>query len=372
MDKAFPCLKGIIFMKRLIPVILSASLMLCACGGKTPTEEIAETKSEAQNELQDMTTEEKVAQMLMIRCDSANMENILELQPGGIVMFAVDFKDLSEKEVKKKIQGYKDACAIKPVIAVDEEGGTVVRVSSNPQLCDEKYESPQYYYNNGGLDAIKENTAEKSDLLRELGITMNLAPVVDVSTDPQDFIYDRSLGCDAMITSQYASEVVAVMKEHGMTSCLKHFPGYGNNIDTHTGIAIDERPIDSLRENDFLPFKAGIDAGADAVLVSHNIINDVDPSHPASISKPIHEILRTELSFTGIIMTDDMSMDAMNEYESPYVQAVTAGNDMIIVTDYETAYNEILCAVNDGTIPMETIDKAAGRIVEWKALSGIS
>ena len=358
-------------MKRLIPIILSASFVLCACGGKTEIEEITETKSEAKSELQNMTTEEKVAQMLMVRCDSTNMDNILELQPGGIVMFAIDFKDLSKKEVKNKIQDYKDACTITPIIAVDEEGGTVVRVSSNPQLCDEKYESPQYYYNSGGLEAIKTNTAEKSDLLYELGITMNLAPVVDVSTDPEDFIYDRSLGCDAMTTSLYASEVVTVMAEHNMASCLKHFPGYGSNTDTHTGIAIDERSIDSLRENDFLPFKAGIDAGADAVLVSHNIINDVDPSRPASISKPIHDILRTELSFSGIIMTDDMSMDAMNEYESPYIQAVNAGNDMIIVTDYEKAYSEILDAVNDGTISIETIDAAAGRIVEWKASSGI-
>ena len=81
--------------------------------------------------------------------------------------------------------------------------------------------------------------------------------------------------------------------------------------------------------------------------------------------------MRTELSFSGIIITDDMSMDAMSEYESPYIQAVNAGNDMIIVTDFETAYNEILNAVNNGTVPIETIDKAAGRIVEWKALSEI-
>lgn len=359
-------------MNKILPLIFLIPMLLCSCSKDEPdVKEIADIKTEAKDSVDDMTTEEKVAQMLMVRCDSANMSSILSKQPGGIVMFAVDFKDLSKGEVKKKIKEYKDACEITPIIAVDEEGGTVVRVSSNPQLSAQKYESPQYYYNQGGIDAIKENTAEKSDLLYDLGITMNLAPVVDVSTNPDDFIYDRSLGCDAMTTSIYASEVVSVMAEHNMASCLKHFPGYGSNVDTHTGIAIDERPIDSLRENDFLPFKAGIDAGADAVLVSHNIITDVDPSRPASISKPIHEILRTELSFSGIIITDDMSMDAMSEYESPYIQAVNAGNDMIIVTDFETAYNEILNAVNNGTVPIETIDKAAGRIVEWKALSEI-
>ncbi|MBR0366061.1 MAG: beta-hexosaminidase, partial [Clostridia bacterium] len=141
-----------------------------------------------------MTVEEKVAQMLMVRCDDSNKAHILSLKPGGIVMFGVDFDGLDRNMVISKTDGYKSALDIEPFIAVDEEGGTVVRVSSNPKLAPEKYQSPRYYYDMGGLDAVLSKELEKSELLASLGITMNLAPVADISTDPNYFMYDRSLG----------------------------------------------------------------------------------------------------------------------------------------------------------------------------------
>ena len=353
-------------MKKLIPVILSV-LLLSSCGSVPPQNEDKAARTPADG----MTTEEKVGQLFMVRCDSSNMDSVLEKQPGGIVMFAVDFENLSENDVKKKIKGYKKSCDIEPIIAVDEEGGTVVRVSSNPMLAPEKYKSPQFYYNEGGIEGTVQNTVEKSQLLSELGITMNLAPVADVSTDPSDFIYDRSLGQDAQTTAEYIAAVTSAAKNEGIMSCLKHFPGYGNNADTHTGIAIDNRSLDSFRANDFLPFESGIAAGAASVLVSHNIITAADPEEPASISPQIHSILRDELGFSGIIMTDDMSMQAMAEYETPYTRAVLAGNDMIIVSDFETAYSEVLAAVKSGEIPPQTLDKAVERILRVKAEYGI-
>lgn len=364
----------VIFMKRFISIFAAAALLLggCAVGTtkrvieKVPEETQAATINPDLDPSESMTLEEKVGQIFMVRCDSANMDAVLEKHPGGILMFGVDFDDLSADEVKDKIQGYKDALRIEPYIAVDEEGGTVVRVSSHSALSEVKYESPQHYYHQGGLDAVYANAAEKSDLLASLGINMNLAPVADVSTDAQDFIYQRALGEEARTTAEYVGGVVAVMREHNMYSCLKHFPGYGNNVDTHTGIAIDERSADYIRRNDFLPFESGIEAGADAVLVAHNIVNSMDSSCPASISPTIHGILRDELGFDGIIMTDDMSMDAMQDYETPYIKAVLAGNDMIIVTDFSAAYTEVLNAVKDGTIPETAIDTAVNRIVKHK------
>ncbi len=362
-------------MKYTRPVLFAAAaaamLAFASCSGNTADTQNDSSPAPAATEAAEtaaerMSTEEKVAQMLMVRCDEANMDSILEKQPGGIVMFGVDFEGLTSDDVKEKVQGYKDACEIEPIISVDEEGGTVVRVSSNPNLAPEKYESPRYYYELGGIDAITENAAEKSQLLSSLGITMNLAPVADVSTDPSDFIYDRALGEDAETTAEYVRAVVTTMKDNDMMSCLKHFPGYGSNADTHTGIAIDDRPIGSFRETDFVPFRAGIEAGADAVLVAHNIVNCMDGTQPASISAPVHEILREELGFNGIIMTDDMSMEAMAQYETPYVKAVLAGNDMIIVTDFDAAYDEVLNAVKNGTIPESTLDAAVSRILDAK------
>ena len=338
-------------------IILSVLILLSSCSSEplTPTEK-----------LKKMSTEEKVAQMLMVRCDKANMDNILSYQPGGILMFGVDFKDLTKDEVIQTIKQYKSACDIEPIIAVDEEGGTVVRVSSNPNLAPEKYQSPQFYYNKGGIDEIIRVETEKSNLLKSLGITMNLAPVADISQSPDDFIYDRSLGQDEVITSEFISAAVSASKPNKVFSCLKHFPGYGNNVDTHTGIAIDNRTLQSLRERDFLPFKAGIEAGTDAVLVSHNIITDIDSSLPASVSAPVHDILRNELGFNGIILTDDMSMQAMAEYNKPYAKAVLAGNDMIIVSDFYAAYNEILTETKSGLIPTEKLDEAVMRILDKK------
>lgn len=346
-------------MRKALPFMLAAVLTLSACVSSKPAD-----KSK-------VTTEEKVAQLLMVRCDRDNMDTILEKQPGGIVMFGVDFNGFTEKEVKNTIKSYKKACDIEPIISVDEEGGTVVRVSSNPELAPEKYQSPQYYYNLGGMEAIEENVKEKSRLLADLGITMNLAPVADVSTDPADFIYDRSLGQDAQTTADYIAAAVQAASSEGIMSCLKHFPGYGNNVDTHTGIAIDERPIEQLQACDFLPFKSGSDADASAMMVSHNIIASVDSNAPASISPAVHALIRDEIGFNGIVMTDDMAMQAVSEYETPYAKAVLAGNDMIITSNFNTAYNEILEAVNNGTIPVEMLDNAVSRILNIKGLYGL-
>lgn len=344
--------------------IMSAS---CSQNVEPPVQSAQPSGPSSTQSAPELSTEEKVAQLFMVRCDSENMDSILDKQPGGIVMFAVDFDGLNADEVRDKINGFKSACDIEPIISVDEEGGTVVRVSSNPSLAEHKYESPQYYYKKGGMDEVNANTAEKSKLLSSLGITMNLAPVVDVSTNPDDFIYDRSLGENAQTTADFAAQTVKTMSENGILSCLKHFPGYGGNVDTHTGIAVDERPLESFRENDFLPFESGIQAGADAVLVSHNIMTAVDPSVPSSISAPVHDILREELGFDGLVITDDMSMAAMAEYEEPYKKAVLAGNDMMIVTDFETAYNEVLNAVNNGEISQDILDTAVERILDIKS-----
>ena len=236
-------------------------------------------------------------------------------------------------------------------------------MSSNPNLSDEKYKSPQEIFADGKMDAIIENAREKSELLKSLGINMNLAPVADISENPKDFIYERAFGKGGEETADF---VKAVVENTQTGSCLKHFPGYGGNVDTHTGIAIDERSKEEFYQSDFLPFESGINAGADAVLVSHNIVNAFDKDMPASISPEIHRVLREDLGFSGLIITDDMAMGAMSNYGSPYTKAVLAGNDLIIVSDFETAYNEVLSAVKDGIIPMDIIDTAYNRIMEWK------
>lgn len=354
-------------MKKIIAIgaLMLAAALMNGCGINTARNEDSGAQMN-EKDIHDMSIEEKAGQMLMVRCDPENMDAVMEKQPGGIVMFESDFKGLSKDEVKDKIKGYKDKSSAPLVVAVDEEGGTVVRVSSNPALSEERFRSPQEYYKEGGMELVLEKEEQKCRMLKELGIDMNLAPVADVSVNEEDFIYKRSLGESAEETSQYVAAVVGKMKDNGIASCLKHFPGYGSNADTHTGMAVDERGMRSFEQSDFLPFMKGIEAGADAVLVSHNIVKCMDAENPASISTAVHDILRNKLNFDGIVLTDDMSMQAAAGYDEPYIKAVNAGNDMLIVTDFEAAYDEIVSGIRDGKISEETVNAAAERILDWK------
>lgn len=255
--------------------------------------------------------------------------------------------------------------------AVDEEGGKVVRISSNPNLVSEKFKSSQQLYALGGFETIKNDTINKSNLLNSLGINLNLAPVVDVSTNPNDYMYERSFGQNTELTSTYAKTVINASKNLGVSYTLKHFPGYGNNDDTHNGITVDNRDYDDIVNNDLPPFKAGIDVGAEAVLVSHNIVANIDSSNPASLSTSIHNLLRNELNFTGIIITDDLAMGAISSINNATIKAILSGNDLIITTDYIESINEIKTAINDGTISEDLIDKLAFRVLAWKYYKGL-
>ena len=164
------------------------------------------------------------------------------------------------------------------------------------------------------------------------------------------------------------------MNEDNMISTMKHFPGYGDNVDTHTGVAIDTRPYETFETVDFLPFKSGIEAKGPTVLVSHNVINAMDKNLPASLSKNVHDILRNDLGFTGIIITDDLAMDAVKSYVEngeAAVQAVLAGNDIIISSNFKKQRDEVLNAVRQEKIPEELINTAVRRILACKYAYGI-
>lgn len=326
----------------------------------------------ANNKLKEMTLDEKINQLLLVRYPDSNQKEILEkYQFGGYVFFEKDFANKTKEEVISMMKELQEVAKIPILTAVDEEGGTVVRVSSNSNLRSEEFKSSQELYKDGGLDRIKEDTIEKSNLLNSLGINLNLAPVVDVTTNPDDYMYDRSIGQDTTITSNYAKTVIEASKGRDVSYTLKHFPGYGNNSDTHTGSSIDTRSYEDIVNNDLPPFKSGIEAGAEAVLVSHNTVNSIDSNNPASLSASVHNLLRNELSFKGIIITDDLSMGATSSIDNATVKAVLAGNDLIITTDYEESFNEIKNAVADGTISEELIDKLAFRVIAWKYYKGL-
>ncbi len=325
--------------------------------------------------LASMTLEEKVGQLFFARVPGEDAPaDAAQYQFGGYLLFGRDFKGLTKEQVQQKIQSYQDSVKIPMLIGVDEEGGTVVRVSANPNLRETPYESPRTLYDAGGLDLVAEVEREKIQTLQSLGIQVNFAPVCDISQQPDAFLYDRSLGRGPEETAAYVQAMVGLYEENSMGCVLKHFPGYGENGDTHTGPVLDQRPYENFQQRDFLPFEAGIQAGADCVLVSHNVVSCKDSAYPASLSPEWHRVLREELGFEGCIITDDLIMDAIQEYcdsSSAAVQAVLAGNDLLCCSDYETQYPAVLAAVENGQISQERIEESVLRILRWKQELGL-
>ncbi len=326
----------------------------------------------AEKKLETMSLDEKIGQLFLVRFPDKDAANIAKQNGfGGYVLFARDFQGKTKNEVISMIKEVQSAAKIPLLMAVDEEGGSVVRISNNKNLKDTPFLSPSELYQDGGLERIKDDTVEKSLLLADLGINLNLAPVVDVSTTPSDYMYSRSLQEDTTTTSKFAETVIKASKGGTVSYTLKHFPGYGNNPDTHTGSVTDSRTYDSILKNDIPPFKAGIEAGAEAVLVGHNTVTNIDSSNPASLSIPIHNILREDLNFTGVIITDDLSMGATKDIDKKVVKALLAGNDLLIVTDYEESIKEVKSAVENNNLSEDVINDRVTRILAWKYAKGL-
>ena len=294
-------------------------------------------------------------------------------KPGGFMLFAYDFN--TSYYSKSDIQNYINNSQIKsnesiglPLgLAVDEEGGKVNRVSLF--FRDEPFPSPQEIYNESNITGILQIDQEKRNLLREFYLNINLAPVADLSYNSNDYIYKRTIGrLPAEAANYIGSDVEGYVKDN-FSCTLKHFPGYGNNTDTHKGIAIDNRTYEHFQQEDFKTFQAGIDKKAPIVLVSHNIVTCKDKKYPASLSKAWHDILRSELKFSGLIMTDDLSMGAIKDFTdniSEAVLAVKAGNDILLTSDYYIHYDAVIDAIKKKDISEEIINTACKRIIAWK------
>lgn len=321
--------------------------------------------------LASMTLEEKVGQMFLARCPDINaVKDIEKYHLSGYVLFSRDFENATPQSITKTIGRYQEAAKIPMLIAVDEEGGTVCRVSSNKAFRKTRFSSPRSLFSKGGLEAVLREEQEKCLLLQSVGINVNLAPVCDIATDPNAFMYKRSLGQSPETTASFIAGTVSIMSSYRIGGVLKHFPGYGNNTDTHVGIAVDDRSLQTLETYDLIPFAGGIAAGCDAIMISHTIMNAIDPKLPASLSPAVLGYLRNKMGFTGVTVTDDLDMAAITKQygtEEAAVLAVLAGCDLLCTGSYEKQYQAVLDAVTSGRISMEQIDSSVLRILRWKA-----
>lgn len=335
---------------------------------KMKVELFSEYYDEAEKIMSNMNMKNKISQLFLVMGEAPIYTDDISYI-GGFIYYSSFFKTKSVDSVNSYIDDLQSLSSIKYAIATDEEGGSVSRISIHKQYRESMFLSPKKLYKNGGLSLILKTEDEKDELLKSIQINLNLAPVADVSTNTNDFIYDRSLGEDAEKTAEYISEVTKRAKENGISTCLKHFPGYGNNSDSHYKVVIDERELSYLKDNDFKPFEAGIEAGTPFIMTSHNILKNVDNEYPTSLSKKVIDILKNDLNYSGIILTDDLVMDALNKYNddgNAATLALLAGNDMLMTSNYSIHYNELINSYKEGKISAERINYSVRKIIAWK------
>lgn len=328
-----------------------------------------------QEKITTMTLAEKVGQLFLARFPGEQALNDSQTYNlGGFILFGTDVVNENKDSLIEKIQNLQAEQKIPLFFASDEEGGTVTRISMNPNLVEARFLSPQAIYQEQGWEGIAQDTQEKAAILADLGFQFGMFPVADVATNPQAFIYERTIGLDVIGTSTFVETVVKSLKETGVASTLKHFPGYGDNLDSHVEIVTDTRSLTELEEDALPPFQAGIEAGADSILVSHNIITSLDATQPASISPTVIQFLREELQFEGVIMTDDLDMAGMTDFtsqEAAALSALKAGNDLVLSSHYASQIPVIIQAVEQNDYPEIDLNQAVYRVLKLKAELGL-
>ncbi len=326
--------------------------------------------------MQSMSEEQMVGQLIIGSCptDDTAQELITKYSLSGYYFTADNFTSMNLQDIRGTVDAYQEKASTPMIMSVKEEGGAITALSDLDAFPEYDFYSPRDTFAQGGIDAIKKNETDKATMLKSVGINLNLAPVLDMAEEMNQIMYSRSLGGTVDETSLYAKEVTTVSQQKGVSVALKHFPGYGTNPDTYEPIVVDTREKSVFETTDFKPFEAGINAGAHFVLVSNVLAQNLDSDCVASLSEDVHKILKNELKFSGLVMTDNLNNADYSQYangKDVYVQAVLCGNDLIMVDNIEDAYTAILDAVNDGTISKTTLQKACMRVLAYKYTVGI-
>lgn len=260
-------------------------------------------------------------------------------------------------------------------LAIEEEGGDYSKIAeSGIEIT--QVDNMSIIGEDNDPSLAYESGSKMGSYLSELGFNLNLAPAADVVSDTESSIVgDHSFGADASIDADMVFNMVQGMEEAGVSACLKHFPGIGSvekAANTQDGVPITEKTLEEMRNSDFIPFRRGIEAGVDMIMVSNVVAPELDDSSvPSSMSYiVISDILRGELGYNGIVITDALDQKEIVEHYSSdeaAIAAIKAGADMILMPeDFETAYEGLLAAVENGTISEERINESLQRIYRIK------
>lgn len=352
-----------------------------------PTETVPElTPQQKLDEIVDagiqvMPLEDKVAGLFLVTPESitgagtvikagdGTKEALAQYAVGGVIYFSQNIQ--SKEQLTEMIANTQLYTKYPLFIAVDEEGGSVSRVADAG--IGTKVDSAQAIGQTADAGNAYQAGVTIGSYLSEVGFNLDFAPVADLANVEKSVMEGRAYGSDAAAVSPFVTSMLQGLEEQGVTGCLKHFPGIGSTVtDTHDGLSSTDRSAEDFRANEFAVFQAGIDAGADMIMVSHAAAPSLAGDNtPASLSKAIiTDILREELNFKGVVITDAMNMKAISDYygsDEAAIMALKAGCDMILMPeDFEKAYTGVLQAVQDGTISEERINDSLRRIYRIK------
>lgn len=336
----------------------------------------------------EMTVEEKVAQLFIITPDAltdntgvtiagdATKEAVSNTPVGGLIYMSDNLQSPTQvKEMLANTNKYsKETIGLPMFLCVDEEGGTVARVAGSGRFGVDNVGNMADIGENGTVQDAKDIGVTIGTYLSDLGFNVDFAPVADALTNPDNTIVkSRSFGADISEVSDMSVAVAEGLGTKGIKATYKHFPGHGATAgDTHLGAAYTTKSLDELKEEDLVPFKNAVDNGAEFIMVSHiSVPNITGHDTPASLSeKMISDILRGDLGYNGIVITDALEMGAISQKytsDEAAIMAINAGADMILMPeDFETAYNGVVDAVKSGKISEERLDESVERIVKVK------
>lgn len=361
-----------------------------------PTTEYSDSEMEDEDELErevveklaEMTLEEKVAQMFMVTPEAltgysqvteagdVTYQALSQYPVGGIIYFSSNIADPEQlKTMTQNTQDYAmDISGIPIFLGIDEEGGMVARIASNDAFDVEQFPNMWAIGEKGDLEYAYHVGDTIGEYLWDNGLNVDFAPDADVLTNSENkVIGQRAFSDDALLTAQMSVQVMQGLEAQNVYACMKHFPGHGGTMgDTHQGYAYTERTIEQLREEELVPFQYGIDSGISFIMVSHIALPNVTGDEtPASMSKYIvTDLLREEMGYNGIVITDAMNMGAITTcYNSSEgaVEAVLAGVDIVLMPkDFKVAYQGVIDAVETGVIEEERIDESVKRILRVK------
>lgn len=380
---------------RSLAILLSAALLLGCVGCRTnsaDTGSAAQTKptktEEVQNIVDSMSLEEKVAQLFLVQPEAivdigtataagdATKQTINKTPVGGFVYFSDNLQ--SEQQVQdmlRNVQKYsEDRIGLPAFLSVDEEGGTVARVASTGRFDVTDVGDMAKIGASGDVQQARQAGETIGSYLSELGFNLDFAPDADVLTNPDNTVVKkRSFGSDPCVVSDMSLAVAQGLEQYQVYSVYKHFPGHGATAgDTHQGYAYTDKTLDELKQSELIPFENAIQNNAAFIMAAHISAPRVTGDDtPASLSKTmITDILRGQMGYDGIVVTDAMNMGAVTEqYTSAQaaVKALQAGADLVLMPeDFQEAYQGVLDAVKDGTLTEQRINESVTRIVKVK------